>query len=290
MSLKVEICNTFNKHAIEYEQAAKIQNEIGQRLFERLDYLKINPRYILDLGCGTGLFTLQLKKKYPKAEIVGLDLAKNMLFEAKKKQGWWRSSKWSLINGDMTLLPFATGTFDLVFANQTIHWAQPLDTVIRELNRVMNNQGCLMFSTLGPDTFKELKQAWLVVDNHAHTNEFADMHDVGDCLLKERFLDPVVDMELITVHYENLKKLLLNLKAQGVRNINEKRNGGLTGKDSWQAFEKAYQVACTKEGKFPLTYEVVYGHAWKGAQRLVDKGTETFIPISRIQRQPDADK
>ncbi|WP_058440135.1 malonyl-ACP O-methyltransferase BioC [Legionella brunensis] len=288
MNLKLEICNTFNKHATEYEQAAKIQNEIGQRLFERLDYLKINPRYILDLGCGPGLFTLQLKKKYPDAEIIGLDIAKNMLIEAKKKQGWWRN-KWSLINGDMTSLPFATGTFDLIFANQTIHWTQPLSQVIRELNRVMNNQGCLMFSTLGPDTFKELKQAWLAADNYAHTNEFSDMHDVGDCLLKERFLDPVVDMELLTVHYDNLKKLLTNLKAQGVRNINQKRNEGLTGKHSWQIFEEAYQVLRTKGGKYPLTYEVVYGHAWKGEQHLVDGGTESFIPISQIQRRSAKD-
>lgn len=283
MSLNIEICNTFNKHASEYEQAAKIQNEIGQRLFERLDYLKINPRYILDLGCGTGLFSLQLKKKYPQAEIIGLDLAQNMLLEAKKKQGWWRN-KWPLINGDMTRLPFASGSFDLIFANQTIHWAQSLEQVFGELNRVMNNQACLMFSTLGPDTFKELKQAWSIADSYAHTNEFADMHDVGDSLLKERFLDPVVDMELLTVHYGDLRKLLINLKSQGVRNINRMRNEGLTGKHAWQVFTDAYQEHRTNEGKFPLTYEVVYGHAWKGSQHRVGDGAEVFIPISQIKR------
>src|SRR3546814_95413 len=162
MNLKKEICNTFNKHASEYELAAKVQHEIGERLFERLHYLKINPRYVLDLGCGTGVFTALLKKHYPKAEIIGLDLAQAMLMQAKKKQGWRR--KWPLVNGDMTALPFADAVFDLVFANQVIHWSDPLSSVIGELNRVMNTQGCLMFSTLGPDTFKELKQAWLVAD------------------------------------------------------------------------------------------------------------------------------
>jgi malonyl-CoA O-methyltransferase len=202
MNFKTEIGNTFNKHAAEYEQAAKIQHEIGQRLFNRLLYLKIKPRHILDLGCGPGIFSDQLKKLYPKAQIIGVDIALAMLLEARKKQRW--RHRWSLINGDMTVLPFATGLFDLVFANQTIHWSQPLNLVVRELNRVMNNQGCLMFSTLGPDTFKELKQAWKEVNNYAHTNDFADMHDVGDCLLRERFLDPVVDMELLTIHYGSL--------------------------------------------------------------------------------------
>lgn len=284
MKTTVEICNTFNKHAQEYEQAAKIQNEVGQRLFDRLQYLKITPRYVLDLGCGTGLFSRQLKKRYPKAEIIGLDLASVMLKEAKRKQGWL--NQWPLVNADMMHLPFATGTFDLIFANQVIHWGQPLELLIRELNRVMNNQGCLMFSTLGPDTFKELKIAWKQADAYAHTNEFLDMHDLGDCLLRERFLDPVVDMELLSVHYSTLKQLLANLKAQGVRNINQQRNEGLTGKHSWEKFEQSYESLRTEAGKYPLTYEIVYGHAWKGSQRLVTKGTETFIPIADILKSP----
>jgi malonyl-CoA O-methyltransferase len=283
MNLKTEICNAFSKHALEYEQAAKVQNEIGERLFERLHYLKISPRYVLDLGCGTGLFTPRLKKLYPKAEIIGLDLSEAMLVQARKKQRLWR--KWPLINGDMTALPFADGCFDLIFSNQVIHWSQPFAAVAHELNRVMNTNGCLMFSTLGPDTFKELKQAWKIVDNFAHTNNFMDMHDIGDCLLAEHFLDPVVDMELLTVHYKSLIELLQNLKAQGVRNINQERNRGLTGKESWQNFETAYQSLRTAEGKYPLTYEVVYGHAWKGEQRRLGTGTETFIPVSKIARR-----
>lgn len=282
MNLNTEICKSFNKKAGGYEQAARIQHEIGQRLFERLDYLKMNPRYVLDLGCGAGFFTRMLKKKYPKAVIVGLDLAQAMLAEAKKKQGFL--SKWSLVNADMVSMPFPDGLFDLVFANQVIHWANPLSAVFHEINRVMNVEGCLMFSTLGPDTFKELRQSWLEVDDYAHSNDFVDMHDIGDLLMNERFLDPVVDMEQITMHYASLASLIDNLRQQGVRNINQKRNKGLSGKRAWQCFENAYKTRCTPEGKFPLSYEVVYGHAWKGAQRRLDNGSETFISIDKIQR------
>jgi malonyl-CoA O-methyltransferase len=282
MNLTTEICNAFNQQAKQYEQAAKVQFEIGERLFERLSYIKINPRYVLDLGCGTGVFTALLKKKYPDAKIIAVDLAYAMLLQSRKKQGLWR--KWPLINADMTALPFTDGLFDLVFANQVIHWAEPLSLVIGELNRVMNAQGCLMFSTLGPDSFIQLKKSWEQADGHAHTNVFADMHDVGDCLLSERFLDPVVDMELLTVHYPDLARLMKSLKAQGVRNINPRRNSGLTGKHAWQAFEAAYQQHRTEEGKYPLTYEVVYGHAWKGESRRVGSGVETFIPVTQIKR------
>ncbi len=281
MNPKTEICNAFNEHAFHYEQAAKVQSEIGNRLFQRLDYLKINPRFILDLGCGPGIFTILLKKKYPKAVILGIDIAYKMLLQAKQKQTFWR--KWFLVNADMATLPFMDGLFDLVFANQVIHWGT-LTSLMRELNRVMSPNGCFMFSTLGPDTFKELKQAWSSVDKYAHINSFMDMHDIGDCLLRERFLDPVVDMEYLTVHYRNLKELISSLKAQGVRNINPDRNQGLTAKGHWRDFARNYESFLIKD-KYPLTYEVVYGHAWKGEQHQLESGVETFIPISKIGKR-----
>lgn len=281
MAIINEISKAFNTQASYYEQAAKVQHEIGQRLLERLQYIKINPRYILDLGCGPGGFSRELALLYPKAQIVGLDLALAMLQEARKKQGWRR--KWSLIAADMMHLPFATGLFDLVFANQVIHWANPLELAFRELNRVMNVNGCFMFTTLGPDTFKELKESWAIVHSFAHINQFADMHDVGDLLLSEYFLDPVMDMESLAVHYQSTAHLVSALKKQGVRNINPQRNKGLTGKGAWQSFAAQYQTLCTLEGKYPLTYEVVYGHAWKGERQKTSSGIEAFIPISSIK-------
>lgn len=283
MTVTSEISKAFNKQASSYEQAALIQKEIGNRLFERLSFLKINPKYILDLGCGSGFFSQQLRKRYPKALVVGLDLAHEMLVQAKKKQRILR--RWPLVNADMLHLPFPEGLFDLVFANQVIHWGNPLSTLFRELNRVMNVNACLMFTTLGPDTFKELKQAWQGVDDFAHANHFADMHDLGDILLAERFLEPVVDMEYLSLHYQTPIQLVRSLKAQGVKNINYARNKGLTSKSSWAKFEQNYETLRTPEGKYPLSYEVVYGHAWKGAQRKTTQGVETRILVSDLVKK-----
>lgn len=281
MKLKTEICNSFNAHAAQYEQVAIAQKEIGERLIERLDYLKIQPRYVLDLGCGSGFFSQQLKKRYPNTHIVGLDLAHTMLVQAKKRQPWLQ--KWSLVHTDMMSMPFPSGLFDLVFANQVIHWASPMANVMREINRVMHKDACFMFSTLGPDTFYELRSAWALADRYAHINDYIDMHDLGDILLAEHFADPVVDMEMLTVHYATLSKLLHALKAQGVRNINSARNSGLTGKQTWRKFEAAMQTFCTDQGQFPLTYEVVYGHAWKSGVHRVGQGTETFISVEQLR-------
>lgn len=282
MAVINEISKAFNRKAGEYEKAAKVQHEIGNRLLERLHYLKINPHYILDLGCGPGSFSRELALMYPQARIVGLDLAPAMLREARKKQSW--RCKWSLVTANMQYLPFASGTFDLIFANQVIHWGNPLVQVFRELNRVMKLNGCFMFTTLGPDTFKELKLCWAQANQHAHVNPFLDMHDVGDLLLGEYFLDPVMDMEWLTVHYETVAHLINALKNQGVRNVNSSRNPGLTGRAAWAAFEKSYDQLRTNNNKYPLTYEVVYGHAWKGERQKTTDGVETFIPLSSIKR------
>lgn len=283
MNLIQDICNAFSTHASQYEKAAVVQAEIGTRLFERLDYLKITPEYVLDLGCGTGFFTKLLKKKYPKAQVVAVDLSLSMLQQSREKHTFLK--KWPLVAADMQSLPFKASQFDLVFANQAIHWAPTLPGIIRELNRIMRANGCLMFTTLGPDTFKELQKAWMHVDNYSHTNTFWDMHDIGDSLLTEHFLEPVMDMEMLTVHYASLQALLTSLKAQGVKNINADRRKGLMGKNSWAAFKQAFLAHVTQDKKYPLSYEVIYGHAWKGTQGITKQGTETYIPVSQLIRR-----
>ena len=284
MRFSSEVCNAFHKQATRYEAEARVQFEIGEQLFERLNYLKINPRYILDLGCGTGLFSKKLKKKYPNAQVISLDFAQGMLLETQKKSGFF-SGHMQCVRADMHALPFANHLFDLIFSNQVFHWSHTLSDLMRELNRVMQSGGCLMFSTLGPDTFLELKLLKDTDFSHiSHVNAFMDMHDIGDILQAERFVDPVVDMEKMAVHYTTFQALVRSLKNQGVRNMHVKRNPGLTGKRAWHAFEAAVQQQQMASGQYPLTYEVVYGHAWKGDQRVTKSGIETSFTISDLRR------
>ena len=275
MTLSSEVSKSFNDIAIYYDNHAKVQQEIGARLFSRLDYIKSSPRFILDLGCGTGGFSKLLKKKYPAATIIAIDLAHNMLLRAQKKQRFYRH--WSLINGDILQLPIADNAIGLIFANQVIHWVKSLPALFTELLRVMQPNGCLLFSTLGPETFKEIRQTWGTIDNYSHTNNFMDMHDLGDQLMTNAFLDPVVDMEMLTAHYQSPSNLLISLKKQGVRNINKNRNPGLTSKSKLDAFYHAYDSLRTVSGKYPLTYEIIYGHAYKNSN-------EIFIPIAAVKK------
>ena len=274
MKLKLEVCNSFNRAANSYEGAARVQNTIGEQLFARLSLLKIQPKYILDLGCGSGLFTQKLKERYPKAQIIGLDLARAMLQISKDKQSWLK--KWGLVNADMHRLPFADSQFDLVFSNQVLHWSDNMQKLFAEVYRVMNKEACFMFSTLGPDTFKELRQAFAELDDNTHVNDFLDMHDLGDMMLANNFVDSVVDMDMLTAHYPSTMSLLQSLKQQGVKNISANRRKSLVGKRFYKDLQLSMQKFTTLDNMQPLTYEVVYGHAWRGAVTAQKSPKNTF--------------
>ena len=274
MKLKLEVCNSFNRAASSYERAARVQNTIGEQLFARLPLLKIQPKYILDLGCGSGIFTQKLKEHYPKAQVVGLDIAYAMLQNSQAKQGWLK--KWGIVNADMHKLPFADYQFDLVFSNQALHWSDNTQELLAEIYRVMGKEACFMFSTLGPDTFKELRQAFAEIDDNTHVNDFLDMHDLGDMMLANNFVDSVVDMDILTAHYPSTVSLLQGLKQQGVKNISKNRRKSLAGKSFYTDLQLSMQKFITLDNMQPLTYEVVYGHAWRGALMAKKSPRNTF--------------
>jgi malonyl-CoA O-methyltransferase len=147
----------------------------------------------------------------------------------------------------------------------------------------MRSGGLLLFTTFGPDTLKELRQSWQSVDNFPHSSQYADMHDIGDELMKAGFSQPVMDMEIMTMTYSSVDYLMRDLKDIGASNTDTSRRKGLTGKARMQAFKQAYKQYQQADGLYPATYEVIYGHAWMPDQSLQKPtGVETFIPIKSI--------
>jgi malonyl-CoA O-methyltransferase len=258
---KLRIARSFSSAAEGYNAAAVFQQEIGRRLIERLRLVKINIKTVIDLGASTGYCTQLLSEHYVGARIIAVDIAEGMLRYI-QKQG---DGPPELICGDAQALPFADNTVDLVFSNLMLQWCPDVLSVFKEVQRVLKPGGLLMFATLGPDTLDELRQSWAQVDSYQHANSFADMHDVGDALLGSGLLDPVVDMEYITVTYKKVEKLLHDLRDLGANQIIGNRRLGLLGKGHYQAFVQAYE-GMRQEGVLPATYEVIYGHAWKGAE------------------------
>jgi malonyl-CoA O-methyltransferase len=265
---------SFDAAATTYDDNAFLQREIADRLFERLEYIKLIPSRTLDLGAGTGYVTKKLIQRNPTSQVIALDLAPAMVALAQKQQQQFASPSWLnrifkptstpthyAICADAEAVPLADESIDLVVSSLTLQWCNP-ERVAHEMARVLKPEGLFMFTTFGPDTLKELRTAFSKVDDHAHVNTFVDMHDIGDILLNAGFADPVMDCETITITYGELKTLMRELKGIGAHNLLPNRERGLMGKTRWQQLEAAYEKFRTN-GKLPTTYEVVYGHAWK---------------------------
>ncbi len=275
---KIQARIAFERAVDSYDEAAVLQRQTGENMLERLEVVKLQPKVILDVGAGTGVASAALAKRYKKARIVALDFALPMLRHAHRRGSWLRRPL--CICADAEQLPLADNSVDLIFSNAAIQWCNDLEYTFAGFQRVLRPGGLLMFSTFGPDTLKELRQAWGAVDGHTHVSPFPDMHDVGDALMRSGFSDPVVDADRMTLTYEDVRVLMRDLKMIGAHNVTTHRQRGLTGKGRMQAMIKAYETF-RSNGRLPASYEVVYGHAWAPEQQQ-SSGVE--VPVDQLVR------
>jgi malonyl-CoA O-methyltransferase len=278
----------FERAAATYDSAAVLQREVAQRMAERLALVKLQPRAILDVGCGTGDALAELRTRYPAAFIVGLDFARSMLLAARQRAAAGLVSERSLLTrilgaragggrapalvcADAARLPFAPGSLDLVWSNLALQWINDPMEAFAEFHHALAVGGLLTFTTFGPDTLLELRTAFSGVDRATHVSRFIDMHDLGDMLVRAGFAEPVVDMEKLTLTYVDAMTMMRELKAIGAHNATLGRPRGLTGRARWSKMLDALE-AFRHEGRLPATFEVVYGHAWKPEPRVAADG------------------
>jgi malonyl-CoA O-methyltransferase len=287
----------FGRAAVTYDAAAVMQREVGARMASRLDYIRIAPRTILDAGCGTGEAVGELGARYAGARVVALDAALPMVEMARDRSLRARSLLRRLLPealggggtaaplfvcGDFNSLPLAGVAFDMVWSNLALQWANDLPRTFGEIRRIMKVGGLFTFTTFGPDTLKEVRSAFARADGHTHTNRFTDMHDIGDMLVGAGFADPVMDMEPLTLTYGDAGALLRELKQIGATNATRGRPHGLMGRGRWQRALAGLE-AMRKDGRIPATFEVVYGHAWKGEPKFSADG-HPIVKLSRPGR------
>ncbi len=249
---------SFARAAETYDAAAVLQREVLARLTERLGSVGVEPGVVLDAGSGTGLSASALSDQYRRSQVIALDIAEPMAARSRRRRRWFRSL--DAVCADAAHLPIRSASVDLVFSNLMLQWVGPPDAVFREFVRVLKPGGRLLFTTFGPDTLKELRDAWATVDERVHVNRFMDMHDIGDALLRAGFRDPVMDAERMTVTYPDTMVLMRDLKAIGAHNVNAGRPRGLTGPRRLRAMDTAYEQHRV-DGGLPATWEVVYGYA-----------------------------
>lgn len=257
---KAAVKKSFNRGAPDYDRCAVLQAEVLKRLLERLEYIKVSPHWVVDLGCGTGQAIAALNKKYRKSRVVALDMADAMLQQARSQYGLF--DRKLLLNADMEALPFRSQSIDLIFSSLALQWSNDLEGAFKEMQRVGKPGGLVLFSTLGVRTLHELRESWMQIDSSPRVHQFMDMHDIGDAMMAAGLQQPVVDQEDITLEYEDFSDLIRDLKGIGATNADRNRSRGLMTPAKLNRLQQAYQQTAFNQGKYRATYEVVYGHAW----------------------------
>lgn len=240
----------------EYSEAAFLARVVAEEMLTRLQVVKLSAQWILDLGCGVGADLPGLTQRFPEAEIIGMDCSELYLDYGKRQahhQGHW-------IAADAGSLPLASHSVDLIFANLLLPWSSDPLALLKEWRRVLRPGGLLFFSCLGPDTFKQTQTEFLP--------GLVDMHEVGDALLEQGYVDPVLEVEDLTLTYPTLKRLQSELEKSGMLKKGLKVND-----------------ITTVDGVFPISYEVIYGHAWCPVVKAFksDKEGVVKVPISHLK-------
>jgi malonyl-CoA O-methyltransferase len=283
----------FDRRADAFDAVAFLPREIAQRMNERLDYIKVSPAGVLDAGCGAGDDLPALRARFPEAPVFGVDVSGAMLARAGRREvaqtDWRRWLPASLGRAlgqrgprvalaDFSALPFAAGAFDLIWSNLALHWHSRPDAVFPEWQRVLRVNGLLMFSTLGPDTLRELRAAYAqaeaalgIAPAGARVIDFVDMHDLGDMLVESGFEIPVMDQEVLTVTYQSADSLLADVRRWGAYPFERAAPSGATRRFR-RALGDALDARRRGDGTIPLTFEVIYGHAWKAVPRTTPEG------------------
>lgn len=278
-----QVRRAFARAATSYDRHAALQTEVRKRLHERLDDAALEPATVVDLGCGTGHGTAELRKRFPRALTLGLDFALPMLRAARRRRGWRRP--FALAAGDAEALPLAEASVDLLHSNLCLQWCGDLVGVLDGFRRVLRPKGMLLLSSFGPQTLVELREAFAAVDAAPHVSRFHDMHQLGDALLAAGFRDPVLERDVFTLEYDRVLDLMHELRGLGATNADTGRNRQLTGKQHLQRVIASYENL-RRNGRLPATWEVVYAQARApdaGQPRRSGAGDIASFPLDRLR-------
>ena len=243
---QARIRQSFERAASTYDSAAEIQRAFCRQLADGLPP-ELQPARVLDAGCGTGFALALLQKCYPNAQHLALDFAPAMLERI--------NAPCCRLVGDLEQLPLAGASIDLYWSSLAVQWCA-LPAVLAEARRVLRADGRLALASLGPQTFHELRLAFVGVDQHRHTLTFHGADEIRQLATTAGLLAVNVVNSPKIDYYSDFKTLLKAVKAVGANQLGDGRRTSLLSRAAFKRAEAAYETLRTASG-LPLTYDLI---------------------------------
>jgi malonyl-CoA O-methyltransferase len=261
-----------------------LHEEVARRMEERLQWMKLRPQSWVHWEPLLGGLQAQalLAARYPKSvSYAVLAHAKHERVASKLiAPAWWKPARWT---GPRVHMGAPAQPAQMLWANMALHMTPNPQALLAAWHQLLQPDGFLMFSCLGPDTLRELRKLYAAQGWPPPSHAFTDMHDWGDMLVQAGFAEPVMDMERITLSFATPQRLLVELRGLG-RNLHPNRFPALRGR-AWHAqlLAKLAELAAPGgDGSLSLTFEVVYGHAFKAPPRMA-VGPETTVSLDEMR-------
>lgn len=259
-----DVRRRFDRAAASFDRVDFVHRHAARGMLERMAPMRIDAGCILDAGAAAGDASRELARRFRRSRVISLDASTEMLRQSRRKRS--RFGRIREVQADAQCLPFRSGSVDLVFANMLLPWIDDAPRFFDSVARVLRVDGLFVFSALGPDSLRELRDAWRDIDEREHVNAFRDMHDVGDSLVQAGLREPVLDVDHLTVTYDDPPSLFADLTAVGGRNSLRGRGNSLTSRARFATLGQNL-AGRFADGKLRLRLELVFGHAWGGGPR-----------------------
>lgn len=173
------------------------------------------------------------------------------------------------IHGDEEFLPFANGTLDLVMSLLTLQGVNDLPGALVQIRRALKPDGLFMAAMFGGETLWQLRDALaraeLDITGGAMPRvfPFADKQQMGALMQRAGFSLPVVDSDLLTVTYDNIFRLMQDLRGIGDTASMESRARGLSSRALFTRAGEIYRDLYTgADGKIDATFEIIFLSGW----------------------------
>ncbi|HAO92940.1 MAG TPA: hypothetical protein DDW94_09890 [Deltaproteobacteria bacterium] len=251
------IKRSFSRAASTYDEFSSFQKETAEEVSRRLASLVENGEApsVLDIGCGTGRLMGLINASIPGARVFACDIAFPMLLKTRENNG---PSCSGLVASECESLPFIDSSFDIAASSLTFQWAE-LSAAFSEAARVLEKSGLFIFSTLGPETLKEIRECY----PGYHGLEFNNCDEIENGL-KAAGLDPLfIEKRIVRKRYANLMELLRTLKYIGASPPLECGKGLSPGRALKEAGRSYARMFASADGGVYATYELMIAAARK---------------------------
>jgi malonyl-CoA O-methyltransferase len=287
----VAVRKQFDRRGAALSDADFLLRDVEEQMFERFDPIRIAPTRIVDLGCGLGDGLVKLRRRFPNATALGVDHSASVLRAARSRIAPAPTGVFGrllsrvspahrplaeFMVADAANVPLADSSTDLIWSNCCLHWLADPGAAIEQWHRIIKPGGLVMFSMFGVDTLTQLRGLG------ADLMTFHDMHDIGDALVQTGFADPVMDMHLMTLEFSEPERLVHDLHALG-GNAMGSRDRSMSSRDKRAAWLERLLQMRDSDGKFRVSFEVCFGHAWCPDQKRLPRG------LSRVEFHSNPD-